>query len=203
MNQVALEKTEKWIQDVLIPCTKAGKSFDVSKEMISITLDAICKTAFEYEVSEIEKDNFVNNLELQLKEFLTKSINNPFRKYLGTWIPDRKRALKASKDNSMFARKIIANYRANPDPLPGTIIDCLCRNPCYANDDELAADVVLFLTAGHDVSSIQFLLMRSVVSNPTGTDTSTACCQKTSFFLTSINYEFIPFFFPFRQRPIR
>ena len=51
MNQVALEITEKWIQEVLIPCTERGESFDVSKEMISITLEAICKTAFEYDIT--------------------------------------------------------------------------------------------------------------------------------------------------------
>lgn len=152
MNQVALETTEKWIRDVLIPCTKEGRSFDLSKEMISITLEAICKTAFEYDISDSEKSAFVNNLELQLKEFLTKSVNNPFRKYLGSWIPARHRALEAARANTNFAKKIIANYRAQTNPLKGTIIDCLASNPCYANDDELAADVILFLTAGHDVS---------------------------------------------------
>jgi cytochrome P450 len=152
MNQVALEKTEKWIRDVLIPCTEEGRSFDVSKEMISITLEAICSTAFEYDISESEKAAFVSNLELQLKEFLTKSINNPFRKYLGNLIPARRRALDASKANVAFVMKIIGKYRATPNPIKGTIIDCLASNPCYANDDELAADVLLFLTAGHDVS---------------------------------------------------
>jgi len=161
MNQVALKKTEKWIRDVLIPCTKEGRSFDVSKEMISITLEAICSTAFEYDISESDKAAFVANLELQLKEFLTKSINNPFRKYLGNLIPERRRALDAAKANVAFAMKIIGKYRANPNPIKGTIIDCLARNPCYANDDELAADVVLFLTAGHDTTaySLAFTLL--------------------------------------------
>ena len=152
MTQVALTKTEKWIQDVLIPCIEEGKSFDVSKEMLSITLDAICKTAFEYDISATEKDDFVNNSELILKEFLTKSINNPFRKYIGNWIPDRRKALQAAGANVNFAKRIIAKYKANPDPLKGTIIDYLVKNPCYANEDELAADVLLYLTAGHDVS---------------------------------------------------
>ena len=161
MNQVALEKTEKWIRDVLIPCTESNRSFDISKEMISITLDAICKTAFEYDISETEKLNFVSNLELQLKEFLTKSINNPLRKHLGSWIPARRRALEASMANSNFAKKIIQNYRENPNPVKGTIIDCLANNPCYANDDEMAADVVMFLTAGHDTTaySVAFTLL--------------------------------------------
>ena len=161
MNQVALEKTEKWIRDVLIPCTEKGISFDISKEMISITLEAICKTAFEYDISEIEKQNFVSNLELQLKEFLTKSINNPLRKHLGSWIPARRKALQASMANSKFAKKIIANYRAKTNPVKGTIIDCLVNNPCYANDDEISADVVMFLTAGHDTTaySMAFTLL--------------------------------------------
>jgi len=161
MNQVALERTEKWIRDVLIPCTKEGKSFDVSKEMISITLEAICWTAFEYEISEDEKVDFINNLELLLKEFLTKSINNPMRKYLGSWIPDRRKALEAARANMIFTKKIIAQYRSNPNPLKGTIIDYLANNPCYS-DEELAADVLLFLTAGHDTTAytIAFTLLQ-------------------------------------------
>jgi cytochrome P450 len=153
MNQVALERTEKWIQDVLIPCANEGKSFDVSAEMLSITLEAICKTAFEYDVSEHEKDEFLNNSELVFKEFLTKSINNPIRKYVGRWIPDRRKALDAARSNVNFAKRIIARYKTNPNPLKGTIIDHLVKNPCYANEDELAADVLLYLTAGHDTTA--------------------------------------------------
>jgi len=47
------------------------------------------------------------------------------------------------------------------------VIDCLVSNPCYANDDELAADVVLFLTAGHDTTAytIAFTLLE-LARNP-------------------------------------
>ena len=152
MNSVALEQTEKWIKEKLIPLSESGQSFDVGKEMISITLDALCKTAFEYDISDKEKLFFVSNCELVFREFLTKSFNNPFRKYIGSWIPDRKRALQAASDNTILAKRIIEQYRKNPNPLEGTIIDHLCKNPCYANDDELAADVLLYLIAGHDVS---------------------------------------------------
>jgi len=153
MNQVALERTEKWIEEKLIPWTKSGQAFDVAEEMISITLEAICKTAFEYDISEEEKQNFLSNSELVFKEFLTKSINNPLRKYIGRWIPDRRKALQAAGANVLFAKKIIAKYRSNPNPLEGTIIDYLSKNPCYANDDELAADVLLYLVAGHDTTA--------------------------------------------------
>jgi len=153
MNQVALDYTTKWIKEKLIPWSEAGKSFDVAEEMISVTLEAICKTAFEYDISEDEKRAFVNNSEYVFKEFLTKSINNPLRKYIGSWIPDRKKALDAARDNNLFAKKIIAHYRSNRNPLEGTIIDYLMKNPCYANDDELAADVLLYLTAGHDTTA--------------------------------------------------
>lgn len=153
MNLVALEHAEKWIQEVLIPCAKAGKSFDVSKGMISITLEAICKTAFEYDISQQEKDEYLRNSELVLKEFLTKSINNPFRKYFGRWIPGRRRALDAALANASLARRIISKYKANTKPIKGTIIDYLCHNPCYANEDEIVADVLLYLTAGHDTTA--------------------------------------------------
>jgi len=161
MNQVALEQTEKWIKERLIPWTESCQSFDVAEEMISITLEAICKTAFEYNISEEEKHNFVFNSELVFKEFLAKSINNPFRKYTGRWLLDRRKALQAADANAEFAKKIIAKYRSNPNPLPGTIIDCLTKNPCYANDDELATDVLLYITAGHDTTaySIAFTLL--------------------------------------------
>lgn len=161
MNQVALEITEKWIQEVLIPCTEKGESFDVSKEMISITLGAFCKTAFEYDINEQEKEDLVYNLELQHKEFLSKSINNPLRKYLGNWLPARRKALEAAQAVETFGKKIINQYRANPNPAKGTIIDCLVKNPCYKNDDEIVADVVMFLTAGHDTTAytIAFTLL--------------------------------------------
>lgn len=161
MNQVALEQTEKWIRDVLIPCTKEGKSFDLTEAMLSITLESICKTAFEYDVSEKEKKEFSTNSEVVLKEFLCKSINNPFRKYLGNWIPHRRMALEAAAANVNFAKRIIAKYRSNPNPLKGTIIEYLVNNPCYENLDELAADVLLYLTAGHDTTAhtITFTLL--------------------------------------------
>ena len=52
MNNVALEKTEIWIREKLRPMVQEGESFDVAKEMIGITLSAICKTAFECRMSE-------------------------------------------------------------------------------------------------------------------------------------------------------
>lgn len=153
MKQIALEITEKWIRDVLLPCAREGRSFDVGKEMISISLEAICITAFEYEISDEEKNVFVENLELQFLEFLHKSINNPFRKYMGRLLPGRRRALQAAHENADLAMKIIGHYRANPNSLKGTIIDHLVNNPCYADDNELAADLLLFLTAGHDTTA--------------------------------------------------
>eukprot|EP00536_Pseudo-nitzschia_multiseries_P014875 jgi/Psemu1/216151/e_gw1.781.11.1 len=167
MSQVALERTEQWIQQVLIPCAEQGKSFDVSEEMVSITLEAICKTAFEYDISPQEKADFLLNSELVVKEFLTKSINNPFRKYLVRFLPDRRKAIDAAKANLNFAKRIIAHYKAIPNPLKGSIIDYLFNNPCYASEDELAADVLLYLTAGHDTTAytIAFTLLE-LARNP-------------------------------------
>jgi len=161
MNQVALETTEKWIRNVVLPCAREGRSFDVGKEMISITFEAICKTAFEYEISDSEKEKFVENLNLVCKEFLAKSTINPLRKYMGRIIPGRRRALQAARDNHTFAKKIIAQYKAKPNPVKGTIIYHIVNNPCYASIDEMAADLLIFLIAGHDTTAytIAFTLL--------------------------------------------
>merc|ERR1712157_86481 len=57
--------------------------------------------------------------------------------------------------------RIIANYRSNPNPRKGTIIDLIVNNPCYKTEDEIAADVLVYLTAGYDTTaySIAFTLL--------------------------------------------
>ena len=152
MNQVAMDRIDHWIENKLIPWSKQGTPFNIAEEMISVTLEAICETAFEYQISDEEKHNFTCNCELIFKEYFTKSIINPFRKYLGNLLPERRRARQAAEANHAFALRIIQNYRKNPNPTKGTIIDLIANNSCYASDDEVAADVVVYLVGGHDVS---------------------------------------------------
>lgn len=154
MNQVALDKTEKWIQEKLIPWSENNVPFDVGKEMVSITLEAICETAFEYTITPQEKEEFIHNSEIQFKEFVSRSMHNPMRKYLPYWlIPERRHAIGHFEKNYQFALKIIQEYRSIPNPLKGTIMDLIVSNPCYENDYEIASDVLTYLTAGYDTTA--------------------------------------------------
>lgn len=146
MNRMAMDCTDKWIEEKLIPWAKEGKSFDVGKEMISVTLDAICKTAFEYEISEQEKKEFTKNCELVFKEFFSRSTANPFRKIFGRLLPERHRALRAARSNHDLAMRMVSNYRSNPNPTKGTVIDLIANQSFYKNDLELGADVITYVS---------------------------------------------------------
>jgi cytochrome P450 len=154
MNSVAIEIAELWIKDTLIPAMKQGTSFDVAKEMINITLDSLCKTAFEYIISEEEKETFLECEELVTREYLGRSLSNPLRQYLGPLLPKRREAMKAAESNLALAKRIITNYQSMKHPTKGTIVDLIANNTCYANLDEMAVDLLIYLVAGHDVSSV-------------------------------------------------
>lgn len=98
---------------------------------------------------------------------MNKSIHNPFRSFLGKWLPDRCKAIDAARANVRFAKRIIAKHKANPNPIEGTIVHHLASNPCYANEDELAADVLMHLTGGHDTTAYTMAFtLRELAKNP-------------------------------------
>lgn len=151
MNQVACDSAEKWIREKLIPWCADGTAFDVSLEMTNIILEAICRTMFEYDLSEEERIEFLENNELYFAEFLGKSY---IRKYIPLWfIPERKRATEAYYKVMELMKRFIANYRSNPNPLKGTIIDCIMNNPCYENDNDLCFELFGYVMAGYDTTA--------------------------------------------------
>jgi cytochrome P450 len=163
MNQVALEKTEEWLSERLRPMIERGESFDVSKEMINIMLDSISETAFEYKMgAPEEKDFFLEELDLTLKELLFKTVVNPTRAVFGAFIPTRRRAWIASERMYQVARKILNDYRQLKNPTKDTIIDRIMTNKsAITSHEHLAAEIILFWVAGHDTTgySLAWLLL--------------------------------------------
>ena len=90
MNEVASKKVDEWIQNKLSKFVDSGEAFDVGKEMIDIALSAISETAFEYQMSMDEKENFLSDLDLLKKEFTFKSSLNPLRKPFGLFFAERR-----------------------------------------------------------------------------------------------------------------
>lgn len=168
MHTVALDEIDKWIGAKLLNPIKENEEpmFDVGKEMIGVTLGALAKTAFEYEMSDDEKEMFPRELGLGFDEF-TGHASNPARKFLGFFSAERKRAFIGTKRIMDFALKIIRDYQKIENPIEGTIMHCIMKNNCYKNDRERATDVISILFAGHDTTAFSIAwTLKALAKNP-------------------------------------
>uniref|UniRef100_A0A7S2V5X3 Cytochrome P450 n=1 Tax=Fibrocapsa japonica TaxID=94617 RepID=A0A7S2V5X3_9STRA len=152
MKKVSVEQAKLWIEQRLTPFVESGRSFDVAKEMVGLTMSIICEAAFEYQMDQKEKDDFLFELELVLKEYTFKSSVNPFRAMVGLLLPERRRAAKGARRIQGIARKVVNNYRRLQSPVKGTVIDLIMKCDAFQNDDERMREVLSFLIAGHDTT---------------------------------------------------
>mmetsp|Transcript_22914 Transcript_22914/g.47846 ORF Transcript_22914/g.47846 Transcript_22914/m.47846 type:complete len:188 (+) Transcript_22914:371-934(+) len=156
MAEVALNKTEAWIKLMVERTTEDEPSFDfnVSEEMVGIVLSALSETAFEYEMSEQEKEKFGKDLKVALIEFVRKDPAIPFRGLLGWFLPERRRAVAAAKSLKAFAMKIMREYRANHHANNGNIIQLIMESDeAFPTDDEKAAQILGLLFGGRDTTA--------------------------------------------------
>ena len=171
MNQVCMDKTEKWIATVL----NQGEPFDPAEEMVSLTLDVICHAAFEYDMTDKEMRECKLNMSLCLTEFGVRSSMNPFRQFY-FWDKERKQAFKAAQALKAFASCILESFRnkdkeisttTDEDKEANTLIRIISNSSAYANDTERLSDIVAFLVAGHDTTgySIAWCLLE-LAKNP-------------------------------------
>ena len=155
MHRVAMEKTEEWIKDNLMGVTT--ESFDVSKEMLGIVLSSLSQTAFEYDMSTEEKQMFLDELKLAIKEFTAKGIVIPLRKQFGWLIPERRRAWAAVANLRELAKKIMKSYR-NKDPSTieqGTIIQLIMGSDAFPTEEEKIGQLLEFFIKkkAHDTTA--------------------------------------------------
>ncbi len=153
MNAVAEKKVDEWIKTRLLKFIENDQAFDVSKEMIRVVFDAIIETGFEYQISVVEREEFLYELDLALKEFTNKSIANPLRRMFGRFLAERRRAHLSSKRVRMFGMKLMNSYRQLKNPMNDTIIDKIMSNPAYKNDTERAADITSLLVASFETTA--------------------------------------------------
>jgi len=156
MNQICLEQLDHWIDEVLNPLEVSEESFDVAKEMIYLTMRVIAKAGFEYDISNDEVDDFVDALEISSREFV---VQNPIHRNLPYLFPEVWRAKRASKRLQTIAFRVMDSFREENKGGTrngygdDTIISRIVNNEHYANDTERAADIVIFLFAGHDTTA--------------------------------------------------
>ena len=60
--------------------------------------------------------------------------------------------MDAAAANQALCMKILNQYKSNPNPSKGTVIDLIANASYYKSDLEIGADLITYLVAGHDVS---------------------------------------------------
>jgi cytochrome P450 len=168
MNRICMEHTEKFIKERLEPLIDAGESFDVAEEMINLTISVICESAFEFEPTKDETNMFLEELTIALREFSFKTALNPLRQIFGWFLPEVRRARIAADRLQQFALKILKSYREGDNhALEDTVIGRIVNNANYKDDLARAADITMFLVAGHDTTgfSIAWILLE-LARNP-------------------------------------
>jgi len=166
MNKVAMDKVNNWIEEELCPMVESGESFDVGDKMISITLDVICETAFEYKMSPEEKSLYLSELEIGLIEFTRKNANL-FRRLFWPFYPERRRAFVAAERLQKLGMKILDSYKKLKNPTKGTIINLIMTSDAFETDRARVGQILEFLLAGHDTTgySIAWILLE-LARNP-------------------------------------
>lgn len=150
MNEVVARET-KILMRKLDTVAENGESFDVGEEFIHLTLSIICEAAFEYPMSQEEKDMFLEELDIALGE--VKAGRMPLRWKLGFLIPAVRRGRLAGKKLVAFGTKILESYRKLDSPVKGTVVDQIANNDQYKSDKERASDILMMLIGGHDTTA--------------------------------------------------
>mmetsp|Transcript_5308 Transcript_5308/g.8392 ORF Transcript_5308/g.8392 Transcript_5308/m.8392 type:complete len:400 (-) Transcript_5308:92-1291(-) len=154
MHQICKNETEEWIGNNLKVYSENDQDFDISKEIVLLTLSIICHAAFEYKVSPKEGAAVVEELNIVSREFAFDRAHSPLRAKFGSFIPSVRRAQKARARLNDFAKKMLQAYRKktskSQNATPDTIIGCIARNKKYEDDSRRIADIVMFLFSSID-----------------------------------------------------
>jgi cytochrome P450 len=96
MTETVKRVTEDFIKFRLDPMAEKGEPIDICKEIIDLTLTILSEAAFEYDMSDDEKEVLINGFVLTLNEG-TKCFVFPLRSRFGKFLfPESKKAQLAS-----------------------------------------------------------------------------------------------------------
>mmetsp|Transcript_23540 Transcript_23540/g.23741 ORF Transcript_23540/g.23741 Transcript_23540/m.23741 type:complete len:520 (+) Transcript_23540:145-1704(+) len=158
--------------ECLHEAAKINKDIDISEIMTYFTLDFLTSNMFDVSYNTLNTNyitsppsssssssplttgqQFLKEIKVALKE-LSKRFINPFRTYL-YWQKDVIKGKDATVFIKQFAMNVLETYRQKmstediqKDP---SIMGHLMRTE-YASDNELCADIIIFLFAGHDTT---------------------------------------------------
>lgn len=162
---------DAWIEDSLKPFVEAKKPILILEEMNKITANVIAKIAFDYDIDDEERSQFLIDLSICWTEFGVKPNGNllmqiPFTAWM---FPGIRKGRKASKRMFEFCRKMLDSYRAkdDKDKKPHKLIHMILEDGEYEDDGERIRDMIGYVIAGFDTTAntLSFAL-RELAMNP-------------------------------------
>jgi cytochrome P450 len=155
MNVIALKYVNEWLDGRMKQLADSGGTFDPAQEMTRITFLTICESAFEYQASGEEFEEFAHCVEVGLREYGFKQTTNPLRGTIfGKLIPSVREADRCCVKGIEFARRILEAYRKNPNKSKQNTLIKLIEGADILtnNDEEKATNTYMYLIAGMDTT---------------------------------------------------
>jgi cytochrome P450 len=152
MKQIALRCAVNWSDKFETKFSSTGQCFDPSIEMVKITLQIVCEAGFEYHISDMEHDLFIESMEASLREFFLKQVSNPLRGLLGFGLPEVQNALRSCQHVQAFALRILTTYQTNPNKSAQNTLIKLIEAHDSISDKQKVAEIVIYLLGGHDTT---------------------------------------------------
>ena len=149
----------QWREGRLNDFVESGEPFDPALEMNMMTLDVICKAAFEYDrVTTEDYENLSHHLEVALREHTFKQTANPLRRTFGYFIPSVREADHSTAETRAFVTKLRNAYRANPNKSKSKTLIRLIEENDAITESQKNVDMLIFLigTWVHEFLTIYF-----------------------------------------------
>ena len=148
---------DEWIEDILKPCAEEKKPISILKEMNKITANVISKVAFDYDIDDEERSQFLSDLSTCWAEFGVKSQINIFMQLsFSAWMfPGIREGRRASKRMFNFCHKMLEAYKAkdDKDKIPHKLIHMILEDGEYEDDGERVRDMMAYVIAGFDTTA--------------------------------------------------
>ena len=155
------------LQDLVKTCQAAAEEqtpLELSELFCNVAVDILGLAAFSYDFEALQGGS---NIGLKVAHSFTFLIEEcgikqrflPFRKYM-TFLPDVRKSKQVKAENLSFCKDLLRRRREETaaktlDPKEGhLLIDTLLKAP-YESEDARAADVSVFLAAGHETTGYQ------------------------------------------------
>jgi cytochrome P450 len=156
---------DTWIDDVLKPSIEKNKGINILEEMNKITATVICKIAFDYDISDKERNAFLDDLLTCWTEFGVNASDSIVKQLSSTkWMfPGIRKGQRASKRMFNLCQKMLNEYRlkGENEKQPHKIIHMMIHDDEYKSDVERVCDLMVFAIAGFDTTAntLSFTLM--------------------------------------------